>query len=199
MADTDEALPGEESWVWQPAVWTRKDGTRVDVLVAFQWDEKEAEFTEGSPCRRAVRDMDGKLVNTDRDGSVLVSPPRHPDADRQRREAGDRFWDIVWVGPGQRGESGPTVLNGSPYLVKVRSTEHPLGVAQVQLSLLDVSAVQEALGTSDGAVLLDLLDEVSPDEIRRALPNLPGPARDFDLVLSQDAVARLIERARRGR
>lgn len=196
MADTDEALPGEESWVWQPAEWTRKDGTRVAVLVAFQWDE-EAEFTQALPYRRAVRDLNGNLVNTDRDGSVLVSPPRHPDADRQWKEAGG--WDIEWVGPGQRGESGPTVLNGSLYLVKVRSTQHPLGVAQVQLSLLDVAAVQKAVGTSDGAVLLDLLDEVSPDEIRRALPNLPGPARDFDLVLSQDAVARLIERARRHR
>lgn len=199
MADTDEALPGEESWVWQPAEWTRKDGTRVAVLVAFHWDEKKAEFTQALPYRRAVRDMDGNLVSTDRDGSVLVSPPRHPDADRQWKEAGGRFWDIEWVGPGQRGESGPTVLNGSLYLVKVRSTQHPLGVAQVQLSLLDVAAVQKALVSSDGAVLLDLLDEVSPDEIRRALPNLPGPARDFDLVLSQDAVARLIARASRGR
>ncbi len=113
--------------------------------------------------------------------------------------AGGRFWDIEWVGPGQRGESGPTVLNGSQYLIKVRSNQRPLCVAQVQLSLLDIAAVKKALETSDGAVLLDLLDEVSPDEIRRALPNLPGPARDFDLVLSQDAVARLIERARRRR
>ncbi|MDQ6949721.1 MAG: hypothetical protein M3256_26620 [Actinomycetota bacterium] len=197
MADDDRAWPGEDAWIWQPGTVTRNDGTRIDVLVACAWDEKSGEYTVASaPSVRTIRDFDGNPVNIDRDGSALVTMPHPPDVERRRQEAGDTYWDIECVGPGPRGEAGPTVLNGSPFLVRMGDTKKPLAVVQVQLSLLDLPALQEALGTSDGAILLDLLDEVSPDEIRRVLPMLDGPARDHAQVLSPDAVARLIERAR---
>lgn len=166
-------------------------------MIACEWDEQRGEYKVASgTTARTIRDLAGNSVPLGRGDSALVEPPPNPRDVRRQKDAGGNWWDVDWVGPGPRGEVGEGVLNGSPFLVRLASDQTPIAVIQVQLSLLDLPAVQDAIGSSDGRALLDLLDEISPDEIRRALPSLHGPARDCSLILSQDAVGRIIARAR---
>ena len=187
----------DESWVWQPGTITRVDGTKIDALIACKWRE-ELERYDTVNSKKAYRSLDGSPLILENGDSALVEMPPDPDVLRQRKEAGDAWWDIESIG-GLRGEWGPQVLNGSAYRVRLHSTQASICVIQVQLFVRDVSALQEAMGLpgTETTAVLDLLDEVSPDEIRRVLPTLSGAARDQPLILSRDAVERLMERARR--